>query len=442
MSGLTAALTIAQESPGKKVVLLESSEAVGGRVQSDTTDNGYVLDRGFAVFIEKYPFSKKLLDYEDLGLSKFLPGALVRVKGGQHLERVADPLRQPEDLFTAMFANVGSLLDKIKILPLIVHVRTSTIEELFEEPERDTLSALKERWGFSDDIIEQFFRPFLEGIYLGPLEEQSSRMFSFVFKMFSEGAATLPAGGIGAVSKQLASKAEAAGVDIRVKNPVKRLVHKKGLYLVKAKTSLLADQVIVATDGPVAKALLASIKELRDLTTEPDQTQRSVGCLYYSFAGTEPVTDPILILNGAERGVDHPVNNICFPSAVSKSYVPQGLSLCSVTVLKPAMDAYEGQDGDLDRAVRKQLASWFPDCSDDILNSWKLERIYKIQKAQPAQLNGPLPANAKRACNVYRDVQLPDGLFVCGDHVATATLNGALESGVAAGKAAALATGR
>ena len=49
----------------------------------------------------------------------------------------------------------------------------------------------------------------------------------------------------------------------------------------------------------------------------------------------------------------------------------------------------------------------------------------------PASINGGRPSNQ------YRGKDLPNGLLVCGDHMATATLNGAVESGVLAGKDAA-----
>lgn len=448
VSGLTAAWTAAQEAPtNTKVVLVEASQSVGGRVASDCTDTGFTLDRGFAVFIEEYPYAKQLLDYTALQLCKFLPGALVKIKDSDSLQRVADPLRQPEDIFTALLAAVGSLEDKIRVLPLIYNVRSKSIEELFEEPETDTLTALKERWGFSSDMIDKFFSPFLEGIYLAPLSEQSSRMFSFVFKMFSEGAASLPAGGIGAVSKQLADKATAAGVDIRTDLAINRLMPKNDRFLLKTSKGkdIRADKVILATEGPITKELLSTLDSMKGLADLPDQVQRFVGCLYYSFDGAEPVQDPILILNGADRdGEKHPVNNICFPSVVSKSYAPAGKGLCSVTVLKQAMDFFKDRDEELDAAVRKQISSWFPECKDAILNTWKLERIYRIPKAQPAQFGGPFPANVHegRLSDTYYGIALPKGLYICGDHMATATLNGALESGVKAGMAAAEALAR
>lgn len=43
-----------------------------------------------------------------------------------------------------------------------------------------------------------------QGIFLSPLEEQSSLLFNYVFKMFSVGAASLPEGGMGEVPKQIA----------------------------------------------------------------------------------------------------------------------------------------------------------------------------------------------------------------------------------------------
>lgn len=44
-----------------------------------------------------------------------------------------------------------------------------------------------------------------QGIFLSPLEEQSSRMFEFVFKMFATGSASLPEGGMREVPLQIAA---------------------------------------------------------------------------------------------------------------------------------------------------------------------------------------------------------------------------------------------
>lgn len=57
LSGLAAARKLGDA--GVPVRILEASDGVGGRVRSDVLD-GFILDRGFQVFIEGYPEQKKL----------------------------------------------------------------------------------------------------------------------------------------------------------------------------------------------------------------------------------------------------------------------------------------------------------------------------------------------------------------------------------------------
>mmetsp|Transcript_2896 Transcript_2896/g.6825 ORF Transcript_2896/g.6825 Transcript_2896/m.6825 type:complete len:580 (+) Transcript_2896:66-1805(+) len=443
ISGLAAAITAAEslkeKGEDKNIVLLEANSKCGGRVSSVTTEDGFVLDEGFAVFIEEYPAVKKLLDYDALELKRFLPGAFVKIEGRDALARVADPLRNPEDIFDSVLSPIGSLVDKVKVLPLVANVRLSSTESIFAEPETDTLTALVERWGFSDAFINTFLKPFLEGIYLAPLPEQSSRMFSFVFKMFSDGSATLPKGGMVAVTNQLVAKAESLGVKILTDTPVIKITPENDKFLLECTADsgrgFTTSSVVVATDGKIAKKIIGNIKGFESVKNEADQTQRSVGCLYYGFEGPAPVEEPILVLNGMKDANDDPVNNICFPSVVNDGYAPDGYNLCSVTILSDVMDRYMDKPDALDKAVRRQLGTWFPDQQSDILDKWDLKQIFYIPKAQPAQFDGPLPAsvNGSRSSTVFYGKELPNGFHVCGDHMATATLNGAVESGVSAG---------
>ena len=491
VSGLAAACALADSgttsgsisdaaAAGGGVVLLEAASVPGGRVRTDRTEDGYILDAGFAVFLEGYPLSRRLLDYDRLDLRRFDPGALVvRHQGGGpaaaaaaagegdppalSLGRVADPLRQPGRLLDALLSPVGSLLDKARLAPLLLHVRTSTVADLFQEKETDALSCLRGRWGFSEAFVGEFLAPFLEGIYLCPLERQSSRMFHFVFKMFSEGEAALPRAGIGAVAEQLTAKAARGGpgpgleVEIRTDSPVASISVVRGEakddgdgpaefeVQVEGGPSVRAESVIVAADVRAARRLLsgAGFEGLGEEDGDPEPVDRSVGCLYYGFQGPAPIDEPILVLNGmgdGERGsANSPINNACFPSVVSDTYAPKGCHLCSVTVLQGTMDAFEGRHGDLDRAVRRQLAEWFPAHAEAISDPalWDLKAVQHIRGAQPAQYACPYPASANggRAADQFRGRTLPRGVFVAGDHHATASLNGALESGVNAARA-------
>jgi phytoene dehydrogenase-like protein len=395
VSGLTAALTAASEEENLKIVLVEASSNLGGRVQSDYTKDGFILDKGFAVFIDQYPSAAKLLDLSNLQLKPYLPGALIKVSDSPKSDfvRVADPLRQPEEIWNALVVPVGSISDKVKLMPLLWNVRTKSIEELFQEEETSTEYALQKRWGFSKEMITTFFEPFLKGIYLSSLSQQSSLMFSFVMKMFSEGSANLPMNGMGAVTEQLAQKARDQGVDIRTNVPVTLISQEDSSdsgdkkWIINCESTgvkLLAQSVIVATDGQVAQRLLSDVHGFESLQTLPRQPQRSVGCLYYSFQGEPPVTQPILILNGiakdtsvVEDNKDQLINNLSFPSVVNPGYAPEGYHLCSVTVLQDFMEHYSSQI-ELDAAVRQQLALWFPEHQQDILQTWELKQVYNV----------------------------------------------------------------
>lgn len=49
----------------------------GGRVRTDKV-NGFLLDRGFQIFLTSYPEARAALDYDALQLKPFYAGALVR----------------------------------------------------------------------------------------------------------------------------------------------------------------------------------------------------------------------------------------------------------------------------------------------------------------------------------------------------------------------------
>eukprot|EP00984_Skeletonema_dohrnii_P022323 scaffold11456_cov163-Skeletonema_dohrnii-CCMP3373.AAC.1 len=318
---MATAITVAeqQQSDAKKVLLIESESSVGGRVRSDFTDDGFILDRGFAVFIEAYPQSQQMLDYDALRLNQFLPGARVKLRNNEKLAAVSDPLRRRRDIIKAITSPVGSLRDKANLLPLFFTVITKDIQSLFDdEDDTDTLSCLRS-YNFSEEFISSFFAPFLEGIYLTPLSKQSSKMFYFVMKMFTVGSAALPMGGMQSVSDQLGQKAQDLGVEIKLNSRVlsiqqhlrqeeqqaTSITANDNTFSVEVgnreqdeQQHINAKSVVVATDYNVARNLLQDIPGLESLKSLPKLSQRSVGCIYYAFQSPAPLEEPILLLNG------------------------------------------------------------------------------------------------------------------------------------------------
>lgn len=397
-----AGLSCARElhAHGVSFQILEASDGVGGRVRTDEVD-GFLLDRGFQVLLTAYPETRRVLDYERLDLRPFYPGSLVWYEG--QLYKVADPWREPLDGVRGIGSPIGTLADKARVGLLRSRVTQGSVEQLFQRPEKTTLQALQDA-GFSDSIIERFFRPFLGGVFLNRELETSSRLFEFVFRMFSLGDTAVPALGIQQIPLQLAAglpvdsmrlHCEATGV-------------KPGQVTLASGETISADVVVVATEGPAAARLLNQAVEAPH--------SRSVTCLY--FAATEPpVSEPILVLNGTGRGL---VNNLHVADQVARTYAPVGQHLISVTVLgNPDL-----ADTALETAVRQELAEWFGSQTD----TWRHLRTYRIEHAQPHQ---PPPALQPP----QRTVRLESGLYACGDYRDNASINGAMVSGWRTGQA-------
>jgi phytoene dehydrogenase-like protein len=356
--------------------------------------DGFLLDRGFQVLLTAYPEAQLTLDYGALNLHPFEPGALVRCGG--KFQRLVDPWRRPRHLVATAFSSVGTLGDKLRIAGLRRRVGRLTLEELYEQPEQTTAERLRDE-GFSTRIIERFFRPFLGGVFLDRDLETSSRLFAFVFRMFASGDAVLPSQGMGAIARQLAERLP-PGV-VCTSSVVERL-EEHGIRLADGR-QLGGKAIVVATESPAAARLLGEAQP---------PAARSVTCLYFA-AERPPVDEPILVLNGEGRGL---VNNLCVPSLVAPTYAPPGAVLISATVLGiPAID-----DHPLESSVRQELQEWF----GVQVQTWRHLRTYRIPFALPAQAPPALSPVAKSP-------RKRDGLWVCGDYLDTASIQGAMVSG-------------
>src|SRR5215203_3339120 len=357
VSGLCCALRLQEK--GISVLVLEASDAPGGRVRTDRVD-GFLLDRGFQVLLTAYPEARRLLDYKALRLRSFAPGALVQ-RGGK-LHRVSDPFRQPWMVPATLMAPIGTLADKLLIARLRKHVLSSSLDEVWTRPETSSLEALQ-GFGFSQRMIDSFFRPFFGGI--GAISQQL--------------AARLPAGTI-----RLGARVEALGT---------------GEVRLKGGERVPAAAVVLATEAPEAARLLPELHP---------PGSHGAACLYYA-APRAPIAKPILVLNGEGSG---PVDNLCVPSAVAPTYAPAGQALISATVVGAA----GADERELESEVRQHLTSWF----GSEAAGWKHLRTYRIPLALPARKSLE-PA----ALPVRRNL----GIYLCGDHRETPSLQGAMVSG-------------
>jgi protoporphyrinogen oxidase len=395
VSGLVAAIEL--EKRGFSPIILEGSDSIGGRVKTDELD-GFRLDHGFQILLTAYPEAKRYLDYQGLNLKYFEPGAVIFDEQESFL--ITDPLRNPLNIVGMAFSKVGSFLDKVKMFSLTQSLKRKTLEEIFSSESVPTLQYLKS-YGFSDQIISYFFKPFFRGIFLEPHLNTSSRMFEFVFKMFSTGNAAVPAKGMGEIPKMLQKQLSRTQIyfDKKVKT-----VHQGRIELENGE-SLIADRIIIATQpDQVMEQLQGQFAKPKFVTNCYFTTQKSF------------MARPMI---GLIPGDGRLVNNIVFMDDVSDDYAPKERSLLSVTILEHSLSEKE-----LIKAIQKELER----VSGIKGEYFKYLKTYEIPYALPSL------DDLKHTVS-FTETKITDHVFLAGDYLLNGSINAAMTSGRLAAEA-------
>ena len=387
ISGLITAQIL--ENHGYHPTIIEASATVGGRVKSDLVD-GYTLDHGFQVLLTSYPAAKKYLDYKALDLQKLLPGATIFKHG--KAQTIGDPLRNVSLLFPTLRSSIGTFSDKLKILKLNTLLKKKKITAIFKTEEKTTLQYLKE-FGFSNEIINDFFTPFFSGIFLETKLETSSRMFEFVYKMFGDGDAALPKAGMEAIPKQLYDKLKTTNFTFNT-NVVSI---KEGEITLEDQTQLESHVTIVATD---ASGLVMSEKH-------KSMTWKSCQTLYFE-TNHRVIRSELIGLIPKQCAL---INNIFYHTSLKTMSNPNK-ELLSVTVI----EHQNLSDEILVSRVKDELQEY---CG---IVSPKFIKLYSIPKALPKLQDLKCDLNPS-------DTYLEPGVFLAGDTLLNGSLNAAMISG-------------
>jgi phytoene dehydrogenase-like protein len=398
LAGLTCARAL--QAKGADCVVLEAAEAVGGRVRTEERE-GFRLDRGFQVLLTAYPTARRWLELDKLALGEFAAGARVATPDGPGL--VGDPWREPGRLAATLRAPVGSLADKLRIGALGLEAGRGGDEAAWARERGRRAGEFLAARGFSAELTERFLRPWLGGIFLERELETPAAMLYFVYRMFARGRAALPAGGMQRIPEQLA-----AGLrEGTVRTGARVISVERGAATLAGGEIVSGREVVVATEADVATSLVP------ELGAPPPW--RSVTCVQWDAPESPLRGDPILWLNGSGRGL---VNNVVVPSDVAKNYAPAGRALVSATVIGASAEA----EARLEAALRVELAEHFGAVTRD----WRSLTVQRVRRALPA-LREP---GAGRT-----PTRLRPGLWVCGDHRASASIEGAMASGEALAEA-------
>jgi protoporphyrinogen oxidase len=387
ISGLIAAQIL--ENHGYHPIIIEASATVGGRVKSDVF-KGYTLDHGFQVLLTSYPAAIKYLDYDKLDLQQLLPGATL-FKNGK-AQTIGDPLRSLSLLIPTLLSSVGTLADKVKILKLNALLKKKKITAIFKTEEKKTLQYLKD-FGFSNEIITDFFKPFFSGIFLETKLETSSRMFEFVYKMFGDGLAVIPKNGMQAIPDQL--KNNLKNTSFKFNTPVKEVKDKH--LILEDGTTLDSHITIIATD---ASALISNLKN-------QETHWKSCDTLYFETE-KKILKKPLIGLVTDENTL---INNIFYHTSVATS-VKTTKELLSVTIVQQ-------HPLDENTLIEKVIAELHSKCG--IAEVTFLKR-YQIKKALPKLTNLQYEISST-------ETKLKSTLFLAGDQLLNGSLNAAMISG-------------
>ncbi|GGE44714.1 protoporphyrinogen/coproporphyrinogen oxidase [Psychroflexus planctonicus] len=389
VSGLVAAINL--EKAGFKPIVIDQSDRVGGRVKTDYRD-GLQFDHGFQVLLKKYPAAVKYLDYDLLELQDFYPGSCIFYK--QSKFTIGDPSRKSSLLFPTIFAKIGSVSDKWKVLQLSNAVKKKSFDDIFLAPEQTTLAYLQNK-GFSDEIIQKFFKPFFTGIFLEDELSTSSRKFEFVYKMFAEGNAAIPKKGIQAIPNQLAAQLKQTQFEFNMK--VAEIKDQE--LILENKKKIPYDYAIIAAE---AWPLISNLKN-------QESKWKSVENLYFEVKN-KVIDKPLIGLVADEAAL---INNIHYQNIKDTNHF-----LLSVSVVK----LHHLNKDDLIKQVEKELQTY---CG---IESVEFKRYYKIKKALPVMytVNYMMPPS---------ETQLKDRVFLAGDQLSNGSLNAAMLNGESAARA-------
>lgn len=424
IAGLSAAHQLTRA--GVTVTVLEAAPYIGGRMTTEDLD-GFRLDRMGQLLNTSYPELIRTPALRDASLRMFSPGVLVHSEGRRHRAGITVTAGSARGALTAARAlasaprtraartrvagaraatrqgsrpgsrpPLGNALDQARLHAALGRLATTPVARLLARPERPALAALSAR-GLPARTVDGFVRPLLSALLCDADLTTSSRCADLALRSFARGRLCVPEGGASALPELLAATLPPGTVRTGV------CVTDASISFVGTKEhgEIACRSLLVATGARAAAELLPGLRV-------PDF--HPVTVLHHT-APTAPLTDPALLLDGDRRG--GPVAHTAVMSAVDPSRAPAGRALISSTVLGLRTPPPEAE---LDGAVRAHLATLYGVPTDD----WELLAVQHDPEAVPAM---PPPHDLRR------QVRLLSGLYVCGDHRDTSTVQGALSSG-------------
>lgn len=388
LSGLAAATTVHQN--GHSFQLFEKSASIGGRVQTSAI-NGHLIDHGFQVYLPQYEEGRRFFDYDSLDFKPFSPGAMVLYDEG-NLDIIGDPLRKPSTLFSSMLSKVGSFADKQRLLRLRKKARQYCKQPDTVDTSMSTYDFLV-KFGFQQEMINNFFLPFFSGVFFEEKLETSSAMFLFLYHKFGSSLACVPAKGMGDLSNRLTTALPQENIHLQSEIIS---VNAKSVQVATG-NNYIGDKIIFAAPGSTL------------LNGHTSKTQWNSSHTIY-FEASEAPHDKKLV--GIVARKNSLVNNISVMSNVNSAYAPKGKHQVAVSILGNEFSKEK------EKQIKSECKTWF----GQQVEKWEVIDTRKVIKALPNQKQVSFHFS-KQAC------KQGDNIYCAGDIMLNGSIDAALKSG-------------
>jgi protoporphyrinogen oxidase len=314
--------------------------------------------------------------YPEVTKSGVLKGLDFKYISGQI--RLADYQRKVGYSLSTFSSQFGSVGEKLKLLRFVANPKVSNLKSFGDYTKS------------FPTLYERVLKPFLTGVFLSDPKNIAGDVAQEILRSFVKSLPGIPAGGVGQFSQRLAASVKNLKLNERVEMITKgKVVTTAGQYNAK--------YIVVATDPTTAAQLVtgSALPKMFESTTA------------YFATSDLPMDGKNLVISSNSKLV----NSIVI-SQVSAKYAPVGQHLISATSLSPITES----------VFRKELASiWQMNTQQ-----WQYVANYEIKQSLPAHL----PGQSKS-----RNLQLAEGVYVAGDHMATPSQQGAMKSGYLAARA-------
>jgi protoporphyrinogen oxidase len=314
--------------------------------------------------------------YPEVAKSGVLKGLDFKYISGQI--RLADYQRKVGYSLSTFSSQFGSVGEKLKLLRFVANPKVSNLRSFGDYTNSFPI------------LYERVLKPFLTGVFLSDPKNIAGDVAQEILRSFVKSLPGIPAGGVGQFSQRLAASVKNLKLNERVEMITKgKVVTTAGQYNAK--------YIVVATDPTTAAQLVtgSALPKMFESTTA------------YFATSDLPMDGKNLVISSNSKLV----NSIVI-SQVSAKYAPVGQHLISATSLSPITES----------VFRKELASiWQMNTQQ-----WQYVANYEIKQSLPAHL----PGQSKS-----RNLQLAEGVYVAGDHMATPSQQGAMKSGYLAARA-------